>query len=391
MIKPAMTKPEDVGMDPVSLNRVTEAVTADTGKGLYDGAVFIVARHGRIVLHEAVGKADVEKDRPAKTDDVFFIMSITKTFTTAAVLARIDRGEIALTTPVAEIIPEFGIKGKQRVTIAHMLTHTGGISGDLPPLLALENIGNVTAYVDAACRETLKARPGALVSYSPFTAHAILAELVCRLDGGSRPFRQILKEDFFNPLEMTDTSLGKRPDLARRVVPIVVRDRTPGLFESDLLESMNFLFTEETEIPGGGGLATAMDIFRWAEMLRNRGTLGDTRVLSPAIVQTAVKNHTGQMPNHIFDHMCEMRGWDPLPAYLGLSFFLRGEGLFPTPLGTLTSPGTFAGLGAGSTMFWVDPEKDLTFVCLTAGLLEEGASFIRMQRLSDLVVSSVVE
>ena len=48
-------------------------------------------------------------------------------------------------------------------------------------------------------------------------------------------------------------------------------------------------------------------------------------------------------------------------------------------------------LGAGSSMFWVDPERDLTFVLLTAGLLEETANLDRCQRLSDLVQAAVVD
>jgi CubicO group peptidase (beta-lactamase class C family) len=126
-------------------------------------------------------------------------------------------------------------------------------------------------------------------------------------------------------------------------------------------------------------------------MLRREGELDGVRLLSPAIVQLAVTNHTGVHPNDLFDYAREMYGWPEWPAYLGLSFFLRGVGVFPTPLGINTSPRTFAGLGAGSTVFWVDPERDLTFVCFTAGLLEEGASMLRFQRLSDLVVSAVVD
>jgi hypothetical protein len=41
-------------------------------------------------------------------------------------------------------------------------------------------------------------------------------------------------------------------------------------------------------------------------------------------------------------------------------------------------------------MFWVDPQRELVFVCLTAGLLEESRNFERLQRLSDLVLSAVV-
>ncbi len=83
--------------------------------------------------------------------------------------------------------------------------------------------------------------------------------------------------------------------------------------------------------------------------------------------------------------------WDPFPANIGLSFWLRGEGIFPTYFGLTASPRTFGGLGAGSSMFWVDPERDLTFVLLTAGLLEETRNLDRCQRLSDLVLAAVVD
>ncbi|MFO7963849.1 MAG: serine hydrolase domain-containing protein [Desulfobacterales bacterium] len=381
----------EVGLDPDRLSRLTQSVVEDTGKGLYDGAVFAVGRYGKLVLHEAVGHAEKASERAAKRDDVFMIMSITKTFTAGAVFSFIEKGRVELTTTIADVIPEFGIKGKQRVTVAHLMTHTGGMSVDLPAMLPVEQVGDLQAYVAAACNEPLKSRPGSRVSYSPLTAHAVLAEMVRRLDGGTRPFRQILAEELFEPLKMKDTSLGVRKDLEARRVPIVVRDKTPGLFDPLLLGAMNDLITEETEIPAGGAASTALDLFRWAEMLRNGGELDGIRVLSPGLLKLAVTNHTGDMPNDVFDHAREIHGWDPFPAYLGLSFFLRGKGIFAMPFGQTTSERTFGGLGAGSTMFWVDPERELTFVLLTSGLLEEGASFLRHQKLSDLLVASVVD
>ena len=60
------------------------------------------------------------------------------------------------------------------------------------------------------------------------------------------------------------------------------------------------------------------------------------------------------------------------------------------PFGLTASSGTFGGLGAGSTLFWVDPERDLLFVCLTTGLLEESRNFERLQRLSDLALAAAV-
>ncbi len=380
----------ELGFDEGRLERLPLAIEQDVANERYDGAVVLVARGGEIALHQAVGFAERASGRKARLDDIFYLFSITKTFTGAAVLRRVDQGEVLLTTPVAEIIPEFGIKGKQRVTIAQLLTHTGGMPPELPPL-PLDKVGDLEAVVASICQQPLGSAPGRLVSYSPLGAHAVLGEVVRRLDGGTRPFREILAEELFGPLGMKDTALGLRADLAARRVPVVVRDRTPGLFLPELLEAMNVLLDETTEIPGGGGVATAYDVFRWAEALRRDGELEGARVLSPAILDLATCNHTGTEPNHLFDYMRELRGWDEFPAFLGLGFFVRGEGIFPMPFGLTASPRTFGGLGAGSTMFLVDPERELVFVCLTVGLVEESRNFDRLQRLSDLVFSAITD
>jgi CubicO group peptidase (beta-lactamase class C family) len=295
-----------------------------------------------------------------------------------------------LTTRVADIIPEFGCKGKQRVTVAQLLTHTAGMSAGVPPVPP-DLMGNLEAVVAAVCQQGPESLPGQQVTYSALTAHAVLAEIVRRLDGGTRAFREILATEIFEPLGMRETSLGLRKDLVERRVPVVVRDQSEGLFPPAMLEAFNFLLTEETEIPGGGAVSTAADIFRFAEALRLGGELDDARILSPAIIELATTNHTGLRPNSLWNYARELRGWDEFPAFLGLSFFLRGIGIFPTYFGTMASPGTFGAIGAGSTLFWVEPERDVTFVCLTAGLLEESHSVDRFQRLSDLVLAAVVD
>jgi CubicO group peptidase (beta-lactamase class C family) len=380
----------DLGLDPQRLARVTEVIAADVAAERYDGAVVLAARHGKVALHEAVGYAERASGREAKTDDVFHLFSVTKTFTAAAVLRCVDRGDVQLTTPVAEVIPEFGAKGKQRVTIAQLLSHTGGISADLP-FIPPNLLGDTEAVALAVSNQALQTKPGGIVSYSPIGAFAVLGEIVRRLDGGSRAFRDILHQEIFAPLGMKSTHLALRPDLVSRRVPVVVRDRTPGIIPPEALESINVMHSETFEMPGGGALGTAHDLFRWTELLRRRGELDGARILSPALLQFALTNQTGDEINHIFDGMCEARGWDQFPAFLGLGFFLRGEGVFQMPFGLTASPGTFGGLGAGSTMFWVDPQRELAFVCLTTGVLEDSRNFERMQRLSDLVLAAVVD
>jgi len=378
-------------LDPTALNRLVKTIEKDIAQELYDGAVFIVARHGEIALHEAIGHTDLANKRLAKKDDVFHLMSITKQLTTVVVLEAIERGDFTLTTKVSEVIPEFGIKGKQNITVRHLLTHMSGLNTEIPLGMPLEQFANIKELVKAVGNERLFHLPGKMVSYNAMSAHAILAEMVCLLDEAKRPFRKIMVDDLFTPLGMNNSSLSMRPEFSDRRVPIVARYGRPGICDPNMLEAWNVLFNEESEFVAGGAIGTASDIYRFTEMLRRGGELDGIRILSPEIIKVATTNQTGSLPNDIFDYAREMRGWPEWPAYIGLTFFLRGEGIFPTPLGITTSPGTYSGQGAGSTLFWVDPDRDLTFVCLTAGVIEDSDNIMRFQKLSDMVVAAVVD
>ncbi|MAE94236.1 MAG: serine hydrolase [Deltaproteobacteria bacterium] len=381
---------QELGLDPERLDRLEQAIAADVAAERYDGAVTLVARHGEIAHHRAVGFADRVNARQAHVDDVFHLFSVTKAFTAIAVLQCVDRGDLQLHTRVAEVIPEFGVKGKQRVTIAQLLTHTAGLPAELP-FMDPTQLGDTTAVALAVADQPLQTTPGRIVSYSPIGAFAVLGEIVRRRDGASRPLRRILEEEIFAPLGMKNTSLSLRPDLADRRAPARVCDPTPGIIPPAALESINVMHGESFEMPGGGALGTAQDLFRFADALRGGGVRDGARILSPSLLELALRNHTGDEVNHIFDAMCEARGWAPFPAFLGLGFFLRGSGLFPMPFGATTSPGSFGGLGAGSTMFWVDPQRDLVFVCLTTGILEDSNNFERMARLSDLALAAITD
>jgi CubicO group peptidase (beta-lactamase class C family) len=83
-------------------------------------------------------------------------------------------------------------------------------------------------------------------------------------------------------------------------------------------------------------------------------------------------------------------GYAPPPAYIGLGFNVRGTQIVRHQLGTLTSPETFGNYGAGSAVYWVEPELDVTFVALTAGLLSQARNIDRFQRLADIVVSAAL-
>jgi CubicO group peptidase (beta-lactamase class C family) len=380
----------ELGIDSARLGRIAASIEAAVAAEQYDGAVVLVARRGEVALHEAIGFAERASGRPAQIDDVFHLFSITKTFTAAAVLQCVDDGRLQLTTPIAEIIPEFAAKGKQRINVAQLLSHQSGLPPDLP-FITPDMLGSTTAIALAVSDQALIGRPGQAVTYSPIGAFAVLGEIVRRLDPRSRSLREIMNDQLFQPLGMRETCLSLREDLAPRLAPVVVRDPTPGIIPPAALESINMMLTEKFEMPGASAIGTAHDLFRWAEALRCGGALGGGRVLSPALLNLVMTDHTGSAPNHIYDSMCEARGWASYPSHLGLGFFLRGDGIFTTPFGLTASAETFGGLGAGSAVFWADPLRELVFVCLTTGVLEDSRNFERMQGLSDLALGALVD
>ncbi len=386
----AVDDPSELGFDVRRLGTLEANIAADIEAGWYDGAALIVGRHGRTALTSIQGYADRSKQRKLLADDVLVTFSSGKQFTVAAVLHYVEKGLLQLHQPVAEVIEEFAANGKAKINLGHLLTHTSGI---LPfaPMANPADLYDQEKYVASICQTPPETLPSEAVRYSITTAHALMAEMVRRVDGGTRPFRQIMQDEIFIPLGMHDTALGLPDRLRERICPVVVTDRSPGLLDPAMLEGTEQRLTPESEMPAGGYVTTIADFARFAEMLRNGGTLNGASILSPAMIYTATQNYTGDMPNDIWNYCVEARNWPVFPANLGLGFFLRGEGVFPTPFGSLASPNTFGGVGAGSTCFHIDPQQDLFVAFLSTGLLEESRSTERHQKVADMVQAAIVD
>jgi len=382
---------EAAWFDQERLTHLQRVIADDVAAGRYFGAVIAVARGGRLGLHDAIGYADSARSRPLGLDSVFSIFSVTKAITNVLVLRSVELGRFALTTRISDLVPEFSGGLRNEITIHHLLTHTSGlpIVFAIKPDMCIDRLDEVVA---AVCANILPAQPpGERVAYSPLANHVLLGEALRRTDPNLRTFRAIVHEDLFAPLKMRDSSVGLRSDLrARHVVPDFRGNfpiRHPG--HSNLGPDGAFQ-EEDAEMPWVGVASTVPDMFRFAEMLRQRGHLDGARILSPATVELATRNWTGELPNELYKTLFHQRGLRPAPAYLGLGFSLRGTALCHHLFGSLTSAGTFGNYGAGSALYWIDPERDMTFVCLTAGVMDSIDNIERFQRLSDVAVSAAL-
>ena len=374
------------GFDSARLDALTAAVERDIAADLYFGGVISVRRGGQPAYLKTFGYSSPAKDRKVAEDSVFSLFSVTKAFTNILIFQAIERGLVTLTTPVAKIIPEFAGGLRDRITVFHLLTHSAGLPTmfEARPGMYIDRLAEVIA---AICQVALPIEAaGARVDYAPLFNHALLGETARRLDLKKRSYREILREDLFEPLGMKDTSMGVRRDLKSRHLIPEFRGNYPiqHLGHSNL--GPNGAFEEEdAEMPWVGCVSTASDMMRFAEMLRGGGTLDGRRIVSRALVERARTIWTGEKPNEFYANGIRAAGGIAPPANIGLGFSVRGPQMGTTLFGTLASPGTFGAHGAGTTIFWVDPERDISFVGLMTGLMKTIDNLWRWERLSDIV------
>src|SRR5262249_55794594 len=134
-----------------------------------------------------------------------------KPITAVAIAQLWERGRLELDDVVSKHIPEFGVRGKEAITIRHLLTHTGGFRA----VIGLSWNDSFEQAVAKICAAPLEPRwvPGQTAGYHPTTSWYILAEIVQRLDG--RRIDQYAREEILLPLGMNDSWISMPPETYR--------------------------------------------------------------------------------------------------------------------------------------------------------------------------------
>lgn len=382
-------------IDPSALARLAAEIDADISRGTYDGAHLILARHGEVVLEHVSGFAERSTQRPLAGNDVFRVLSLTKAFTNVMALRAISEGKLALSTRVVDLIPEFmgtdpfHMLRKDKINLTHLLTHRSGMPSTPNPGLGPDRFGVLADVIEALTHVDALFEPGTNLNYAPAINHALLGEMVRRAYGASS-FSALSRELLFDPIGMNDTAFGLPERLRDRAVPLKAYLPEGGFLQPSDIEDLNDSITEDSEIPWVGSVSTAADVFSFAEFIRRRGEVDGQRLVSTAVMDEAIRLQTGDMPNDLYASMAVARGWEVPAANFGLGFSLSGAGTYPNFFGPFTSPSTHGNYGAGSSLFWVDPERQLTFVFLSAGVMEESENVARFQKLSTMAVSAAI-
>ena len=348
LLAQAPERAEPAAVDRTKLAAVVDWLKADVEMGRVPGAVVLVARDGKILLHEAVGWADKDRRVPMARNSIHPIASSTKLITTVAALRLFEANRLAVMAPIARYLPELenlkvavekrGADGTVRTelavparqpTVHDLMTHRAGFTYFFHPKNPLRDryrelgidrfdADDAAGMLEKLATLPLAFEPGTSFEYS--IATDLLGHVVERVT--QQPLDAALQELVLGPLQMKDTTFHVQGAALERFARPLSNDPDPWVFD----------WVDVTRLPkrfaGGVGLAsTAADYFRVLQMLLNGGTLDGVRLLSPATVRWAMADQIGSMRGQshpgdgyswgLFNPVRVSEGGAPFPGSVG--------------------------------------------------------------------------
>lgn len=372
------------------LARVDKALDQAIAKSQIPGAVVLaqMPRDGELLAHESVrGAAVLKPERIAMVrDTIFDLASLTKPIATAtSVMLLAAEGRIDLDDPVAKVIPPFGERGKEAVTIRNLLTHTSGLKPWRPfheALLERERKKGERLLGTPAAKEGVLERihRGALV-HDPGEA-AVYGDLDFILLGAvveavsGQPLDEFATERIFRPLGMHETRFVRLGDGAPEL-PEAERRRFAA---TEACPWRGRVLWGEVHDPNAwamGGVAGHAGLFAPADdVLRFATTVldvwhGRSELLPREWLRRFLTKNTAP------EQTTWALGWDtPTPGASS-----SGRHLSATSVGHL---------GFTGTSLWIDLEREAVIVMLTnrVHLVAKRSKFELRAVVHDLVMES---
>jgi CubicO group peptidase (beta-lactamase class C family) len=350
--------PKDVGYDDGKISRLEAHFGKCIREKNLQSASFLMARHGKVFAHRALGRLTNEPDSaPMKPDSIKGIASITKMFTATAVMQLVENGSLWLEQPVKTILKEFDTPMHGGITIWHLLTHTSGLRADPGywtepyPMELWDAMGGDDWLTKAALAGPVQCKPGEQWNYSSI-AFAVLGEIIGRVSG--KYYDEYIMEEIAKPLGMTRTFLE-------------VPEKLQG--ETVIMDDWGKKRLNEPKIrkgapsSGGGIYSTLHDLFTLGQCYLNNGEYGGARILGKKTCQEMTRNQLPPgVPSYHWGKNCRN-----YRQGLGWEFYADG----PT-----VGPATYNHEGWGWCSLFVDPVEEFIFTSFLASPKEWNPDFM---------------
>ncbi|TWU50921.1 Esterase EstB [Rubripirellula tenax] len=367
-----IAKPSDVSMSPDKLAEVSEAMQKSIDDNRIAGGIVMIAKDGKVVMHQAYGKMDIDADKPMKPDTIVRIYSMTKAITTAAAMMLYEEGKLDVNDPVSKYLPELAEvtvasdsevrPAENTMTIADLMRHTAGYSYGRGGKTAVDNaFENLNALDREASLATMQTKLDDLpLEFEPGTdwlygiSIDVLGRVVEVVSG--QPLDTFFQTRFFDPLQMVDTGFYVPPQKTDRFA-VNYQSDGKGKLTSKEEEEENQYLEKPALLSGGGGLvSTAADYMKFLIMIEAGGELNGTRLLKP---ETVAMMTTNQLPKDV--------GWIKFGSEVrtgvgfGFGFNVRDEMSDWDPDGRV---GEYGWGGAASTHYWISPSDRLIVITM---------------------------
>jgi len=326
------------------------------------GAAFAAFHKGRCVVDLWGGFRDRARTAPWLRDTLINVWSSTKGVTATAIAMLVDRGLLAYEDPVAKHWPEFAANGKEKITVAQIMSHRAGLNGFAEPT-TIEDMFDWNACAAKLARQKPAWPPGTASSYHAMTYGWLAGELVRRI--GGKAVGAFVRDEIAKPLG-AEIHIGlpesEEPRVAEMIGPKAA-GAMPPLAELAMLclinpqqnpEAPNARAWRAAEIPAANGQATAMGLARVYAALAGDGSLDGVRMLSP---KTIARMTTPMTNNGDRDMMLGfVDAW-------GMGMALNRPGIYGP------DPRAFGHSGWGGSFGCADPDAQVSigYICNQMG------------------------
>jgi CubicO group peptidase (beta-lactamase class C family) len=260
------------------------------------GAALAVYRAGKPVVDLWAGHKDAARTRPWQRDTLVNVYSTSKGIVAVAAALLVEEGKLHYEDPVVKHWPEFGQNGKEKTTVAQLLSHQAGLPGFAEPT-TVENLYDWKRCCAALARQKPMWTPGRKTSYHAMTWGYLVGEVIRRASG--QTVGQLIASHVA-PRVAADVYVGVPQSLDALVAPML-RPRNPpdmsgvqmppeaiaALVNPQLDgEVCNARAWRAAEIPAANGHASANGIARVYAALANKGQLDNQRLMTGQTIMT---------------------------------------------------------------------------------------------------------
>lgn len=237
-------------LPPEKVKRAETLVAAEIMRHGIPGLSVAVVVGNQLRWSDGFGFSDLENHVPAKATTSYRLGSICKPITAIAVMQLVEKGKIALDSPIQRYVPTFPPK-RWPITVRELLCHTAGIRHYRPgEMTGTRHYDGVMPALDLFKNDPLVFKPGARFLYTTY-GYCLLGAAVEQASG--MPYILYVERNVLKPAGMARTRLDSVFD--------IIPDRAAGYVKTSSGELRNSALADTSnKIPGGGLCGTVEDL-----------------------------------------------------------------------------------------------------------------------------------